>query len=432
MPQTIFPYLWQQPSVDRLTEILSAKQFAINSSATGTGKTVVSLQLTKNLGCPALIICPLAVHTAWLRTAAAMDCSNQILGVVNPQKLLFNNPYISGLNWLIPKGTIIVWDEVHKGASGPKSKTTKILAATRPQGIKVLAMSATIASSPLQMRAIGYLAGLHQFNPSSYWKWCLDNGCYRAAYANGQLVFPKGPRAQALMSGISDKLKDIMVRVRIADVPEFPETQVIANLYDLEANFKAEIDKAYEDMRDDLKKLSSNPLIIRLRARERTELSKVCLLVSLVEDAIEDGKSVVVFVNFRSTLAELEAKLSPTHKLGLIYGDQKDTERQDAIDMFQADKIEAILCMTQAGGVGISLHGLPGKRERCSFITPSDSASDFVQCLGRIHRSGGSKSVQTIVLAAGTVEEKIQANLQGKLQNLQSLIDGINEEDMKL
>ena len=418
----IKPYVWQQKNIDKLRPLIEAGHFTMDTSDTGTGKTIVSLQLMKDLNRRTLVICPKAVHTAWERTAMAMGCDHLLYGIVNAERLQYKNPYVKGLDWLIPKDVWVIWDEVHKGASGTKSKTTKILAATKPQGIQVHAMSATIATSPLNMRAIGYLADLHQFKMSSFWDWCLKNGCFRAAYANNAIVFPKGPKAQRIMESIGDKLRPFTARVRIQDIPEFPETSIVANLYDLDAKYKKEIIEAYADMDEEIRKPNANPLVERTRARQRTELCKIHLLKDLIYEAIEEGKSVVVFLNYKESLTELSNMITFDHRL--IKGGQSREERQTAIDDFQNDTVNIVLCMIQAGGVGISLHGLPGKRERVSLITPSDSASEFVQALGRIHRAGGSKTIQTIVLASETVEEKIHANIQGKLHNLNSLLDG--------
>lgn len=420
MAATISAYPWQLPNVDKLTDILRTQPFAIDASATGVGKTVIALTVVKNLGCKALIICPCAVKTSWLRTAAAMDCSDQILDVTNPERLQYKNPFVTGLQWQLPKGTLVVWDEFHRGCSGKDSQTTKIAAATKPQGIKMLAMSATIATSPLSMRALGYLANLHKFRPGDFFNWCRSKGCYKADFANGALVFPKGPKGQSIMADINKELEPIMVCLHLEDVPAFPETRIIAGLYDIESKYLKEIAQATEEMREELKKPSNNPLTIRLRARERTELCKVALLTDLVKEALAANKSVVVFINFRSTLAALREQFPES---GFICGDQDPVQRQGFVDAFQSDKIQILLCTLQSGGVGISLHGLPGMRERASFLTYSDSASDCQQALGRVRRSGGGPSVQTIVLVAGTVEEKIYQNVQNKLNNLKALTD---------
>lgn len=416
----IEPYDWQQPSVDSMLNILQSGNVCLNTSDTGTGKTVTALAVLKQLNTKALIVCPKAVHTAWRRTAEAMDCSNLIHGIVNAERLQFKNDYFQDNKWLIPKDMLIIWDEVHRGASGPKSNTTKILALTRPLGYKVLAMSATIANSPLQMRAVGYLAGLHQFKDSSYWRWCVANGCFRKPPIKGY-HFPKGPSGRRHMLKIREDLKDVMVRVRKDEIPDFPETTILVNLYDLETDYQKAINDTWNSMRTELSEVRNNPLTERLRAREVTELCKVDLITDLAKAEIEEGNSVVIFVNFRSVKAKLVHSLNE-YKPAYIHGNQKN--RQEMIDKFQADETPVIVCMSQAGGVGISLHQTAGKRPRVSFITPSDKADDLLQCLGRVNRANGGSSIQTIVLAAGTVEEKIQRNLQGKLRNMEALQDG--------
>ena len=61
--------------------------------------------------------------------------------------------------------------------------------------------------------------------------------------------------------------------------------------------------------------------------------------------------------------------------------------------------------MTQAGGTGLSLHDEHGNHPRMSLISPSFSAIDLRQALGRIHRATGvTPAIQKIVFANDTVE----------------------------
>lgn len=422
---TITPYAWQAPSVNRLTCILRAGNFAIDASDTGTGKTVVAIAAMQQLRQRFLVVCPKSVKTAWARTAESMGASGLLLGVVNPERLQRENPYFKQERWALPADVCIVWDEVHKGASGPKAKTTRILATAKPQGLKVLTMSATIADSPLKMRAIGYLAGLHPFRTVDYFNWCRENGCFKMEGING-LMFPKGPSGRRHMENLHRQLSTCMTRIRIAEVPDFPETFVQANLYDLESRYTDEINLIYADMSETLRKPAANKLVESLRARQRVEAIKVPLLTDLMLDAHEEGHSVVMFVNFRDTLDALRKAVTERGiPVGWVWGQgQSEEERQGFVDAFAEDRVEIMLCMSQAGGLGLNLHGRPGFRPRISFLTPSFSASDFIQCLGRIHRAGGTKSTQTVVLAANTIEERVHDAIQGKLGNLRTLVDG--------
>ena len=89
----------------------------------------------------------------------------------------------------------------------------------------------------------------------------------------------------------------------------------------------------------------------------------------------------------------------------MIRGGQSTEERQREGDLFQSNEARICVCMIQAGGVGLSLHDEHGGYPRVSLISPSFSAVEVRQTLGRIHRAGGkSPAIQKIGFAAKTVE----------------------------
>ena len=424
----ITPHKWQEPAIAKQNLCLTTGEIAINASDTGTGKTICAGQSMKELKRDFLVIAPKAVHTNWRRTIDEMAISNQLLDVINAERLRFKNKWFINGNWCLPKGAQIVWDEIHRGSSGPRTETAKVLALTKAWHIPLLAMSATIADSPVKLRGLGYLLDLHKFNTSSFNRWCLDNGCFRIP-GRDELQFPKGPKAQALMAKIHKQIADRLVRLRIADIEGFPETQLCATLFDLEEKYTEQINEIYNEMKAELKKECSDPMVARLRARQRTELLKVPLLVELALDAIAEDLAPVLFVNFRDTVEALDSALKASGQaFGIIIGEQKPTARQNFIDLFQANLLPGMIATADAGGVGINLHDIHHSRQRVSYITPSDNSVAMKQCLGRIHRDGGTKSVQTFVLIAGTAEEKVYANVRNKLGN----IDALNGEDLAI
>lgn len=108
----------------------------------------------------------------------------------------------------------------------------------------------------------------------------------------------------------------------------------------------------------------------------------------------------------------------------VVWGSQDANTRDKNIADFQADKERVIICNIRAGGVGISLHDLNGKYSRVSLISPSYSAQDLVQALGRIHRAGAkSGAIQKIIFCAGTVEEKMAKKVKRKIKNIETLND---------
>jgi SNF2 family DNA or RNA helicase len=217
-------------------------------------------------------------------------------------------------------------------------------------------------------------------------------------------------------------------RVSIKELGDkFPDTQISAESYTMDnANKIQAIYKKMEKQLLTLKDKSVNDsnsyLTYLLRARQQVELLKVPTLIEIAENAIEEGNSVVIFVNFTETLKALAERLDTK---SVVYGEQTDSERETIVNNFQIDNSRIIILNIKAGGVGISLHDLNGNYPRLSLICPTYSAQDMKQSLGRVHRSGGkTKSIQKIIYAANTIEEKVCEKMKAKLNNIDLLNDG--------
>ena len=350
-----------------------------------------------------------------------------LLGVLTIEKLKTGRtPHLkkSGKTfvWNLPRGSLVLWDEVHN-ASGYSSQNGKVLALTKAYGLKVLGLSATAADSPLKMKAIGYLLGLHKY--ADHYSWCIANGCYKNPWGALDFVPSRKLGGEYMLAIHKQIFPERGARVRIQDLDDFPENAVFADAYDM-GSHTAEISKIYDALDESLRKPDPDelPIVALLRARQQTELFKIPVLVEMTQDLIEEGKKIVIFVNFRDTLNQLVFKLRE-HRPMSIYGGQSTAERDQAIRRFQESQLRVIVCMIQAGGVGISLHDTTGEYPRVSLITPSYSAREMKQALGRIHRSGGrSKCIQRIIFAAGTVEELACRSVRRKLSNIALLNDG--------
>lgn len=431
----LYPY--QQRSADKLVEILKQHPAALDASDCGAGKTFVALGVARALGCPCLVVCPKAARPNWRRVAEGLGV--KLLDVQNVEMLKTGNtPWLKRgrtkkqFYWQLPKGSLVIFDEVHR-ASGAKTENAYMLALTKAFGLRVLMLSATVADSPLKLRAIGYLLGLHKFQ--DFWAWALANGCYRNPWNGVEFTLNPDLRAQHLTQVHKQIFPDRGVRVRIADLPEFPETSIHAEVYDLEA-YTDEVNKIYAEMETALlnpDEEGSNPLTIMLRARQRTELLKIPLLVDMTKELVEEGRSVVIFVSFRESLRGVVAALEfqKLGKIAVIHGDQTDVVREGNVQMFLNDEARVCVTMIQCGGVSIDLDDKRGVYPRVSLITPAFSATELKQALGRIHRATSrSKSVQRILFAAGTVEEDACRAVNRKLENLSILLDNITDRDL--
>ena len=147
-------------------------------------------------------------------------------------------------------------------------------------------------------------------------------------------------------------------------------------------------------------------------------------IVEMTGDLIDQGKSVVIFVNFKDTAQALTEQLDCLS----IIGGQNQYQRQSQIDDFMLDEKRIIVVNIAAGGTGLSLHDTQGLYPRVSLISPTFSAKDHLQALGRIHRNGAkSHALQKILVAAGSVEETVVKSITAKLENLNTLHTGSND-----
>ena len=67
------------------------------------------------------------------------------------------------MQWHLPKDTLILIDEIHK-CKGAFTQNAQLLISLVQQGYRVHGMSATAGEDPTEMRALGYMLGLHSLN----------------------------------------------------------------------------------------------------------------------------------------------------------------------------------------------------------------------------------------------------------------------------
>ena len=122
----------------------------IDSSAVGTGKTVVAAHLSRNLGGDVAVICPKAVIPSWERELK--ETGLKPLFVLNYENIRRGRaPFMSKrgkkiMQWHLPKDTLILIDEIHK-CKGAFTQNAQLLISLVQQGYRVHGMSATAADS---------------------------------------------------------------------------------------------------------------------------------------------------------------------------------------------------------------------------------------------------------------------------------------------
>jgi superfamily II DNA or RNA helicase len=434
----------QREHAVNLLNSLYVNGVASDQSETGTGKTYVAAWIAKYLNSPVVIVCPKVVIPSWTKVLSYFGIKAHCL--INYEKLIRGNTEHlsfkdnkddSANDYIInfPKNSLVILDEVHKCKSG-SSKNSDFLIKLKMDGYKTLLLSATTATNPLEMKAFGFATTLH--NLVNYRHFITDSGAYVGRFGGYQIDLGSQRTVEA-MANIHNrlfneyKISSRMTRKMFDKI--FPDNHVMAECFDMGTNTD-KINRVYQQMESELAALeessvnySQHHFAIMTKARRMAELLKVPTMVEMIEDWFDEGISPVVFVNFTDTVEAIVKQLSKNRKfdglIAKIVGGQSDKVRQADIEGFQNDTKRIMIANLAAGNAGVSLHDLNGKFPRGSIISPSYSAINLLQALGRIHRAEGkTKCIQKIMFADKTIEVDACKRVQCKLNNLEALNDG--------
>lgn len=437
---------YQVPHVRNLLYSFRYERTIIDGSDTGIGKTYCSIATAVEVGRPIFVVTAKSVIKGW--NSAVHDTRVECLGIINYEYLktgkvdalsIDKNDKTRSLKWNLPEDCIIIWDEAHRCKS-PDTINSAMLIASTKQKYKQILLSATIGHSPDHLASVGYALGL--FTREEYYSWALRHGMYHAKFKNRSVLQFSGSKYHLwkLHNAIYPRKGHRVTKKELGD--KFPDNTILSIPYTMDNASK--INRAIKQMNKELRELNKrkqqdvqqdNPLTIRLRARQEIELLKIPTFIELANDSMEEGNSVILFVNFQESLKSLAEHFKTK---SYIAGGQSAKTRNKVIDDFQSNKTRLMIVNSQAGNVGIDLHDLDGNFPREVFISPPERAMDLKQSLGRAHRDGGkSKVIQKIVFCADTIEEKVCDQVKTKLDNIDMLNDGelsydIVESDMPL
>jgi superfamily II DNA or RNA helicase len=433
---------WQPPVVQQLVASIKKWGAAVDGSDTGTGKTYTAVAVGRELDFEIAVICPKAVITSWKRVIKNHFKMTPIF-VMNYEAIkggkhkhvatwdkVSKKSTREVFTWKIPnpKSTLIIFDESHRLKDG-RTINSEMAVSAHKQGYNILCCSATNAINPIELKTVGRILGLHSGSTKGFAEFLQEHDC-----SKGRFGWEFGGDQMILKKLHFDIFKERGARLKKEEIPGFPECDLVAEAYDMDEQSKADINAVHFEMKKELDTINrtiksesekmANALVAQLRARQKTELIKVPLFVDMAEEALEDGMSVVIIVNFTETIKALEKRLNVHGQIPIIWGlDPKN--RQKYIDQFNADEARIILVNIKAGGVGLSLHDLNGKYPRMAIISPGPSAVELRQATGRVWRAGAlTKAMQRIVFVAGTVEEQICDQLKKKLDQLDQINDG--------
>jgi len=415
------PRPYQVAGVDRLANALTEYGRGADFSDAGTGKTFKTAFILRKLGRKALVICPRAVVTAWelVLDEAGIEGTVTTYGLARNEKVPYGRwavktKRIQKYVWEgVPKDVVLVFDEVQQ-CKGEKTLNSKLLTAARQSGVPTLVLSATPATDPTEMKALGYVLGLYP-SVKDWWFWAMRHGCKPGPM--GGLVYD---HSSGGMEKIGKQLVPILDKVRTMDVPEFPAVDNQVLIIDLP---KGEtLDEEYRALLQTLQDEAEEESVEALRIRQMIEHKKLSTLKEMALEYMSEGNSVVIFLQYSRSIDILEEQLGDLFTV--YHGRLNFADREANKNNFQSNQKRGILVQIRAGGMGIGFHDIHGGHPRISLLCATGSADLFYQASGRTPRDGAkSKSIVKMVIAAKTPEMGLRKTLEAKCNSLHELTD---------
>ena len=389
-------------------DFLASSERAYLADEPGMGKTIEAIAALVKVGSKRpLVICPASVVGVWKAEWQLWGDTSVTLSVLSYSKLVADAKYRQAVIQVRPDALVL--DEAHylKNAEAARTawiigngKNTSIIDALGSSLSHVWLLSGTPdPNTPHELHHTLRQLWPHVLKGHGVWRadYWLNLFNWYPGYAPPGSIKPK-----PMITGMTDigaqKLKNvlqhIMLRRTMTSVGhELPDLDIrLTPLKLIEPQPGAFKFSEDEDQMSTTRRLlgeAKAPIVAEIIAEE------------LQNDVYE---KVVVFAYHRKSLKILREHLQ---KFGLVYldGATSESDRTEAVQLFQADKsVRVFLGQQTAGGVGITLTGAAN----VILVEPSWVPDDNLQAIKRVHRIGQDQHVLArLFTVAGTLDDSI-------------------------
>ena len=318
---------------------------------------------------------------------------------------------------------IIAIDEIHK-CKNPSSQQGKGI--LKLQSECRIAMTGTpLMNQPMDLYIILKWLG---YEKNAFYRF-KNHYCVMGGYGGYEVVGYKN------LDELQERLNDIMLRRLKDDVLDLPEKTYIDEYVDMtpkQAVIYKEVTADIQSNIDNIK-TAPNPLAELIRMRQATgytgilsskiqESAKLDRMEELVDEAVENGKKVVIFSNWTQMTDVIRARLAKKYKGVVITGQTNDADRQVNVNHFQNNPdCKYIIGTIGAMGTGLNLF----EGSVIIFMDHPWNRAMYDQAVDRCHRIG-QKNKLTIynLLCKNTIDERIWELVKKKGAMSDALIDG--------
>ncbi|HEX8930115.1 MAG TPA: DEAD/DEAH box helicase, partial [Actinomycetota bacterium] len=452
---TLRPY--QAQGVAWLQFLRGAGLGGVLADDMGLGKTVQTLahlvveQAAGRLDRPALVVCPTSLVPNWLREAERFAPSLSVLSLHGPSRkqrfadiprhdlvittyplLGRDHEVLTAQDW-----HVVVLDEAQT-IKNPNAETTR--QALRLKARQRLCLSGT----PLQNH-LGELWSLFDFLSPGF---LGSPSAFRSRYrtpiekhgdTERQAILARRVRPFLLRRTKEEVAQELPPKTEILEPVELePPQRAVYEAIRVAMHTKVQAAIAERGLArsgiiilDALLKMRQaccDPRLLKMASAKKAGSAKLDRLMELLEVLLGEGRRVLVFSQFTSMLALIEARLKQAGMpYVLLTGDTVD--RSTPVRRFQAGEVPVFLVSLKAGGVGLNLTAADTAIHYDPWWNPAveDQATD------RAHRIGQDRHVFVHRLVAlGTIEEKMQALKDRKRALVAAVLDAAHGSALQL
>jgi hypothetical protein len=267
---------------------------------------------------------------------------------------------------------------------------------------------------------------------------------FRAAACNPQQIEVAGktfmnwtdkPGIEGIVGAL---IKDVVIRHRFEDCVDIPANHKYAVSYQLGKTHMA----SYKEMENERILFMQNNVITAANAA--VVYTKLLQIASgavydgeggytvvdngrygLVLDLIQARKHTVTFFTWKH---QRDMLIAEAEKRGISYavidGDASGKDREQIVENYQAGAYQTLFAHPQSAGHGLTLT----KGTATIWASPTINLEHFAQGWKRVHRIGQTEKTETIVvIAEGTLDEKVWRAMQGKETNMADFLNELKE-----
>lgn len=356
--------------------------------------------------------------------------------IITNVESLRNDEIVSRIVNLTAQNSIqmIAVDEIHKTKDAQSQQAKGLL---KIHADCEIAMTGTpLMNTPLDLYIIFKWLG---YEKHSFYQF-RNHHCVMGGFGGYEIIGYKN------LDELEDRLKDIMLRRRKEEVLDLPEKTYVDEYVDMTPKQKLIYDEVTAAIKMNIDQISiaPNPLAELIRMRQATgytgilsstvqESAKLDRMEEIVDDAISNGRKVVIFSNWTQITDVIYTRLCRKYKVGQITGETKDSDRQDIVLRFQDTEINAILhdrtydgldiIIGTIGAMGTGLTLTAGTVEL--FLDHPWNRALYDQAVDRCHRIGQSNNVTIYnLMCKNTIDERIWALVNEKGELSDTIVDG--------